>query len=133
MNWFECTKVVSYYLWEHTGCENALGLWYAAEDIAAFFEQTNILDTEMVNSIKRLGLGSEGYIWFVRNIAYRLYIYTNNHDDIANWYLAEQLLNNPAWLQNLTAMAAMLNSDIDNVTRQMRSDMIRSFYDPQTF
>ena len=62
-NWFEHTKLVAYYLWEHSGCENALNLWYASEDIASFFEQANILDTGMVDSIKKLGLGSEGYVW----------------------------------------------------------------------
>ena len=128
-DWFECTKMVAYYLWEHTGYENALSLWYAAEDIACFFEQTNILELGMVDSIIRLGLRSEGYIWFLRHISYRLYLHTGNTDELANWYLAECLLGNPAWVQCLEEMANLLSSGSAGTIGQVRSDIVRSYYE----
>ena len=127
-DWFECTKVVAYYLWEHTGCENALEMWCAAEDIACFFEQANILEDGMITSIKGLGVGSEAYVWFTRNVSYRLYVYTRNADHLTNWYLVEQLMNIPEVVQNLAYMAAMLRSDADATMRQVRSDTVRKFY-----
>ena len=126
--WFEYAKMTAYYLWEHTGCEDALDLWYAAEDIASFFEQANILDAKMVEGIVKLGPGSEGYIWFVRNIAFRLHVYAKNSDDLANWYLVEKLLNTPAWVQSIVAMAFMLSADDIEAISQVRSDPVRSFY-----
>ena len=127
-DWFESTKIVAYYLWEYSGHDNALSLWYASEDIACFFEHANILDNGMVDSIKKLGTGSEGYVWFVRNIAYRLHVYTKNPNALYNWRLAEQLLNTPVWVQSTTAMAVMLNTDPDNTINQVHSDLVRSFY-----
>ena len=127
-DWFECTKISAYYLWEQTQCDNALLLWYAAEDIACFFEQANILDPNIVEGIRKLGPGSEGYVWFVRNIAFRLFLYTDNNNDLDNWFLVERLLGNSAWVQNLTAMASMLHADSSSTIKQVRSDMIRSFY-----
>ena len=132
-DWFECAKVVTYYLWEHTGCENALNLWYAAEDIACFFEQANILDSGMIESIKGLGVGSEGYVWVIRNISYRLHVYTGNGHELTNWYLAEKLISTPAWTESLTAMASMLRSGSESIINQLRSDAIRYFYGEQTF
>ena len=133
MDWFEYTKLAAYHLWEHTGCGSALELWHAAEDIASFFEQANILDEEMVAGIKSLGCGSEGYVWFVRNIAFRLHLYTGSHDDLANWFLVEHLIGNAAWVQNITAMADMLHTDASRAMGQVRSDMVRNFYSEQTF
>jgi len=127
-SWFECTKIVAYYLWEHTGYDNALDLWYAAEDIACFFEQANILDNEMVDSIVRLGTTSGGYIWFVRHIAYRLYLYTQNPDELTNWFLAERLISIPPWIEMLVDMATILSTDADSTMGQLRSDTVRSVY-----
>ena len=131
-NWFESTKIAAYYLWEHTGYENALDLWYAAEDIACFFEQANILDTEMIDGIMGLGTASGGYIWFVRNIAYRLHLYTQIPDEFSNWFLAERLLAIPPWIENLTDMAIILRTDANNTMGQLRSDIVRSVYVKQT-
>ena len=132
-NWFECTKTVAYYLWEYTEYENALDLWYTAEDIACFFEQGNILDVRMVENIKELDVDNEAYIWFIRNIAYRLHLYTNNPNELGNWFLVERLVSNPYWVQNLTDMAAMLSKDAVNTVGQVHSDIVRSFYRGQTF
>jgi hypothetical protein len=131
-NWFESTKIVAYFLWEHSGYDNALDLWYAAEDIACFFEQANILDTEMVDSIVGLGIASGGYIWFVRHIAYRLHLYTQTTDELINWFLAERLIAIPAWIESLTDMAALLRTDADDAVGQLRSDIVRSVYTKQT-
>ena len=133
MDWFEHTKLASYCLWELTGYDGALDLWYAVEDIAAFFEQANIVEAGMVDSIRGLGPGSEGYVWFVRNIAFRLHVYTRNEDGLTNWFLVEQLLVNPTWVNNLTAMAALLKTNAGGAIKQIRSDMVRSLYVSQTF
>jgi len=130
--WFDCAQMVAYYLWEQSGCENALDLWYAAEDIACFFEQANILDCQMADSIKKLGIYSEGYVWFVRNISYRLHIYSGNENELTNWFLVERLLSTAAWLENITAMAKMLRTDSGEIAEQVRSDIVRNFYGKQT-
>ena len=133
-DWFERTKLAAYYLWEHTEkygisvSGNTLDLWYAVEDIAAFLEHANILSRDMVDGIVLLGPGSEGYIWFVRNLAYRLHIYTTNPNTLDNWFMVEQLLASKEWVENITAMATMINQDSENVAKQVRSDMVRSFY-----
>lgn len=131
-DWFECAKISAYHLWEHTGCDNALHLWYAAEDIAAFFEQSNILEVQMVDGIKKLGPTSEGYIWFVRNIAYRLHIYTNNVNELDNWFLVEGLLDSGTWVESIVEMATMLNMDTGSTIKQVRSDLVRNIYANQT-
>jgi hypothetical protein len=134
-DWFEYARLAAYFLWEHTGCDNALELWYCAEDIACFFEQANILETSMVEGIIKLSASSEGYIWFLRHMAFRLYLYTGNDHELTNWFLAEQLLTNLGWVQNVTAMAAMLRENMtDNVVvafdamEHLRSDTVKSFY-----
>jgi len=127
-SWFEHTRIVAYHLWEYTNYDNALELWYAAEDIACFFEQNNILDIEMVDGIKKLGYNSEGYVWFVRNIAFRLYLCTGNTNKLQNWYLVERLLSDRSWVQNLAAMAALLNSGEASVASQVRSERVLDFY-----
>ena len=131
--WFEHTKITAYYLWECSGDGDALKLWYAAEDIASFFEQSKILDAQIVDGIKRMGSGSEGYIWFVRNLAYRVYLHTQNPNELDNWFLTERMLEIPAWLESITAMAAMLNKGDEDDMKHVRSDTVRSFYEEQTF
>ena len=69
----------------------------------------------------------------VRNIAYRMYLYTDNPDELTNWFLSERLLDSNVWVQNITAMAAILSTDAGSTVSHMRSDMIRSFYSTQTF
>lgn len=133
MNWFESTKLASYHLWEYTNHDNALDLWYCAEDISCYLEQANILDEGMMHSIQHLGVGSEGYIWFVRHIAYRLYLYSRNHDDLANWYTAEKLIEDLSWVKSITEMASMLRKDRHHAMEQLRSDQVKNFYKTQTF
>ena len=125
---FDSTRVASYFLWENAGGDDALGLWYAAEDIACFFEQANILEAKNVDSIIEHGLQSEGYIWFLRNIAYRLYLYTGNDDHLSNWFTMEKLIRTPPWVESVTRMAAILSAKDGNVNEHIRSDHVRSFY-----
>lgn len=132
---FDSTKLAAYYLWEHTGCENALNLWYCAEDMACYFEQFNILEKQRVDAILRLGVYDPGYIQFVRHIAYRIYIYTNRTDDTANWYAAERLLANGEWTDALLDMSAIYHKEKTNqsVMNEVRSENVRAYYGEQTF
>jgi hypothetical protein len=133
MEWFESTQIAAYYLWEHSIYDNALDLWYCAEDIASHFEQANILDAVALNNIKEQGKGSDAYIWFVRHVAYRLYIYTNNDEALTNWFMAESLLESEEWLKNIFNMASILKNDNGECLSQVRSDAVRFFYEGQTF
>jgi hypothetical protein len=126
---FENTKVAAYYLWDHTRCESALDLWYCAEDIACYFEQMGIRDSANVGSIKKLGVHDLGYIQFVRHVAYRIYIYTNQPDAETNWFAAERLLGVPEWVDSIIQMAdALRNQHTGNV----RSENVRAYYNGQT-
>jgi hypothetical protein len=107
-NLYERTKLAAYYLWDETGCDRALELWYCAEDAACFLEQSNITDSVTVYGITKLGRLSEAYIWFVRNIAFRLYVYTGETDELRNWYTAERLIGSEAWVGAVTGMAGLL-------------------------
>ena len=133
MNWFESTQLAAYHLWEYTNHDNALDLWHCAEDISCYLEQANVLDESMMQSIKCLGKGSEGYIWFVRHVAYRLHLYSRNHDDLANWYIAEKLIEDLSWTKSITEMAFMLRKDSGRAMGQLRSEQIKNFYKTHTF
>jgi hypothetical protein len=102
---FAHTKLAAYFLWEYTGNDNTLKLWRCAEDIAEFLQSSGILSPDRVVSILRLGIYDLGYINFVRHIAYRIYIHTENEDSLANWFVAERLLSNAEWRQAVTDMA----------------------------
>lgn len=132
-DWFECTKIAAYHLWEYVDCENALNLWYAAEDIACFFDSSNILSKKMVEDIRTLGSGSEGYVWFVRNISYRLHLYTENNCDLQNWFIAERLISDSSWVQSIVDMALLLGKDDIDTANQVRSELVRNFYKKKTF
>jgi len=102
---FENTKLASYFLWEYTRLDNTLQLWYCAEDIACFLEQSDILNGSQIENILALNVYDLGYIQFVRHIAYRIYIYTRNDDALFNWYTAERLLGNGEWRHAVAYMA----------------------------
>lgn len=131
-DWFGRTQLAAYSLWEYSACENALSMWCAAEDIACFFEQANVFGLDRVEEIRELGFENEVYIWFVRNIAFRLYIYTGNDHELTNWFLAEELIRDQGWVANLSAMAYMLHTDATEAMGQLRSETIRNFYRNQT-
>jgi len=124
---FDSTKLVAYYLWEETGCERALELWYCAEDIACYLARANILDRAMIVSIRELNPQDEGYLYFVRHLAFRLFIYTGNTNCWANWFFAENLISNESWIEHITGMATILHSDKGRM-REVRSDTVRMLY-----
>ena len=126
MDLFNSTKVAAYHLWEDTACEDALNLWYCAEDIACYLEQSDITNRDTVEGIRNLGFRSEGYVWFVQNIAFRLHTHTGNPDELANWYAAERLLASDGWLENIIAVAQLFKQR--NRFGEVRSEKIRSFY-----
>ena len=106
---FENTQLAAYFLWEQTHLENTLELWRCAEDIACFFEQSDILSARELESIISLDVNDFGYIEFVRHIAYRIYLYTGKCDALYNWLTAERLLGNNEWRQALVYMASYYN------------------------
>ena len=106
---FQNTKLAAYFLWENTHSDNTLTLWYCAEDIACFLEQSDILSIRQLEAIMGLDIYDIGYIEFVRHIAYRIYIYTGNSDALFNWITAERLLGNWEWRQALICMASIYN------------------------
>ncbi|MCL2461781.1 MAG: hypothetical protein FWF44_03885 [Defluviitaleaceae bacterium] len=105
---FENTRVASYFLWERTQHSSPLDLWRCVEDVARFLKREDMLRPEDMAVILKLGADDEGYIAFVRHIAYRIYIFTNRDDALANWYAAEWLLGNNEWRQAMAQMAAMI-------------------------
>jgi hypothetical protein len=128
---FEHTKVVSYFLWEYTGCDHALELWYCAEDIACYFEQMGILSDQRVAAVRQLGVYDPAYIHFLRHVAFRIYIYTNQPEPNTNWFIAELLLNNREWVTALVGMATIYKNEKTNqdFIRGVRSENVRAYYD----
>ena len=102
---FENTKISSYFLWEYTYAENALGLWTCAEDIANYLEVAGIFTPRQIKDIIDKGIYSYEYIGFVRHIAFRIFIYTGHDDAETNWFRAEKLLNNSEWCAAITQTA----------------------------
>ena len=99
------TKVVSYFLWEYTKFQNALDLWYCAEDMGFFLEKENMLTISDLQRVLQLDKTDMRYIRFVRHIAYRVHIFTNNSDALSNWFVAERLLSNGEWTEALIGVA----------------------------
>lgn len=104
------TKLAAYFLWEYTGADDTLNLWYCAEDMACFLERQGILGGGRLEAILALGVRDPGYIQFVRHIAFRVYIYTGNSDALFNWLTAERLLGNGEWRQAVLYMAKTYNA-----------------------
>ncbi len=127
---FDNTKVISYFLWEYTNHDNALNLWYCAEDLACYFERLGIFNTEAIAIIKAKGRYDLSYINFIRHIAFRVFFYTANPDSLLNWFTAERLLNNAEWCEAITNVADIYNkskseTDFKNA---IRSSSIKTYY-----
>jgi hypothetical protein len=108
---FEHTKLASYFLWEYTHYDNALKLWHCAQDMAGYMKRAGITSHTDIEAIKNKGTHDPAYVSFVRHIAFRIYIYTNNDDALANWYSAEKLLNNYEWCVAAAGIAAALDKE----------------------
>lgn len=127
---FEKTKIAAYFLWEYTHHANSLNLWSCAEDIACYFEQFRLESVNDIREILRKGYKDEEYIQFVRQIAYRIYIYTNVTNAQYNWAAAEKLLLNGEWCNAMIYMADEFRSykeggaDVSTI----RSPQVREYY-----
>ncbi len=102
---FEATKIAAYFLWEYTNHNNALKLWQCAENIAAYFKNEKLLDMKNVHKIIYLPVDDPAYINFVRNISFRIFVFTQNSDDKFNWFAAEKLILNSEWLLAIITVA----------------------------
>ena len=112
-------EVASYFLWEYSKCNDALSMWYCAEDIARYFKMNDIFSIEVLSKIIKKGIYNLDYINFVRNVAFRIYVFTNNSDDIFNWMIAEKLINNMEWCASITRAAYMYKSKFDTKKQKM--------------
>ena len=129
-NLFDNTKMASYFLWEYTKNENALGMWTCAEDIANYLEVSGIFTTGQITEIKDFGLYSFEYIGFVRHIAFRIYIYTGNCHAETNWFTAEKLLDNNEWCESVTQIAKIYFENKHNFESLtgVRSEKVKQNY-----
>lgn len=128
----EKTKIAAYFLWEETKHDHPLNHWYCAEDIACFLEESLVFDAATIEGIVRRGVYDISYIQFIRHIAYRIYVYTNQTDADTNWFAAERLVANAEWCAAVTDMSKTYNMEKDSsdFLRSIRSDKVRSFYNP---
>ncbi|GHU53165.1 hypothetical protein AGMMS49975_10530 [Clostridia bacterium] len=128
-NLFEHSKVTAYFLWEYTGHDSALALWYCAEDMALFFEHMGYYWENPVNEILQKGRGSIEYIEFIRHIAFYIFSYTQNSDDIKNWFAAERLISNGEVLSALCSIASLYNTNKEQFSKLgVRSEQVRRHY-----
>jgi len=106
----EQTKLAAFHIWQHTGCEDTLSLWYLAEDIAGYLEHHGLLGETALAQKASLPADSAEYIDFIRQIAYRLYIYIGINDETYNWHITERLLSNAEWCHAVLMIAAALHA-----------------------
>ncbi len=130
----ESVNKAAYFIWEATGYKNTLEIWYCSEDIACFLERNNILNRQDFEKIIKLNGTDNEYIGLIRNISFRIYIYTNNKDTQNNWFVAEKLSKNYEWVDAITAVADFYkNTKISaDLTQNIRSDTVKKYYYPFT-
>ncbi|MDR3091470.1 MAG: hypothetical protein LBU36_04630 [Clostridiales bacterium] len=130
MDLFQSTNVAAYYLWEYTEHQNALDLWYCAEDMAAFLERGGYLSPQTARAVLASGKQSPEYIEFMRCVAFYIYIYTNNPDDFINWLAAERLIGNSEFLSSICDMATIYNENKGEFSKltAVRSAKVKSSY-----
>lgn len=132
---YESINTMTYLLWEHTKSENALSLWYCAEDIANIFEKNNVITINALDEIisKR---NEDGYREFIRLLSYRIHKYTGELSTVKNWFTTEKLINNSEWKNAVISAAEILRSCRDlssnpecrNIIKSIRSEQIRNYY-----
>ena len=129
-NIFANTKVAAYFLWEYTNNENAMSLWYCAEDFGYHLETHHILTIEDLQNILKKGHDDFEYIYLVRNLAFRIYIYTNQEDSLTNWFTAEHLLSNEEWCSAMVNLANSYRQNKGNLSNlnSIRLEKIRQYY-----
>lgn len=127
---FENTRIAAYYLWEFASGTSASKLWACAEDFASYLERRDICDIEGIYDILKRGKSDICYINFVRNLSYRLYLYTEDSNQISNWYAAEKLLSNNEWCYSIAAVAHALRNARFNADELscIRSELVKRYY-----
>lgn len=127
---YDCINLASYFIWEYSQSENALGLWCCAENIANYFEQKDILSQDSLNEIVKLGKNDEKYVKFLKDISYKIYTYSRNFDHIKNWFLAERLVENKEWTEAIIKAAQIYRNmkGDKEIIKTIRSDVVRDFY-----
>jgi hypothetical protein len=125
----ERTKLAAFYIFQYSGYENTLALWYCAEDIASFFERCQMYSDEDVQIVLRLNRNEREYRAFVRHIAYRLHLYLGIIDDLFNWQLAERLLENGEWRDAIIFLAAGFHKlRAGQQDYQLQSPFVKEYY-----
>ena len=131
-NLFDATNKAAYHIWEASKNENALNIWYCAEDLASWFEKNGILSRQDVQNIRSQGNDSYEYTNLIRNIAFRVYIYTTNNNQLDNWFTAEVLVNGWTWVDSITDMAKYYSEskESDDFIKSLKSDTVKDYYYP---
>lgn len=125
------TEKVAYFLWEYTRHSNALDLWYCAEDICFFLCGRGIIATEDLRKIITLPKKDETYVEFVRHIAYRIHVFTQDQDALKNWFAAEKLLQNGEWFDAVIGIAGIYTQIRDGeieIADSIRTERIRKLF-----
>lgn len=126
----ESMKKATYCLWEHTNNQNALKLWYCAEEIAHYFQKNGILNRDTIDDIFMLGKDNSRYVDFVRNISYRIYDYTESENTYRNWFMAENLIKNNEWcnaILNIANIFANIYGD-PSLIDAIKNENVRNYY-----
>ncbi len=103
---FGATKLIAYFLWEYTGNENTIMMWRCAESIYHFIKNQDFHTHDEIKNIIYLPRQSAEYKNFVRNIAYRIFLFTRNNDAKANWFCAEKIIFNTECLSAMTKISS---------------------------
>ncbi len=106
---FDATRICAYFLWEYTQFDSAMSHWFCVEDIACFFEERGIFDLVALDYYIDRNKHDVVYINFIRNLAYRIFVFTGNNDSFKNWMIAERLVNNMEWNESITGIAKTFN------------------------
>ena len=113
----EKIKTTAHCLQRRVKCEDFSALLRCSEEIASFFEMADVLSKEKVDGFLKLGKQSDAYVWFLRHLSYRLYLTTNNFDAQANWFCAEELLEESEWIKSTIELALELRANSEDASR----------------
>lgn len=91
---FDATKLIAYFLWEYTGNKNTIMMWRCAESICQYVKNQGLCSHNKLQEIIRLPRQNDIYKNFVRGIAYRIFLFTENSNEKTNWFCAEKIIFN---------------------------------------
>ncbi len=126
---FNSIKILSYFLWEYTQYDNALRLWCCAEDIVCFLSENDIITKEDFMNVISLDKREDMYKDFIRNIAYKIFCYTNNSSNDRNWFIAEKFVRNYECIEacvNAAGIFAGVRKN-DDIYKSIRSENARGY------